>query len=267
MDEEFKESFGDFESPESWELENSFEGPLLFENSISEAKLNIESSEGMYLIGQIDFGFEDLPNWDKKLSELSWEKFPVPDIHIYAKDICAKKYPETNFNFPRMFTAKYSPDDKMWDAFNGYYNDLDSAHNEMRRNYVDSSGNIFNQNIIHPCVHFLYILKKCFQDAGFSLKGDVLSDAMFQDAWVFSGTEYFNKISQFKSGFTVSMNDYYKTEGVVWYGEWINGMYFQRFYTRYFYSEEIPLDFSDKVFINGRFKMKVWNSTNLRCKI
>lgn len=267
QEEEFKEAFGDFESYETFGVDNIISGPLLFENSLTDAKLNIESIEGKYLTGQIDFGFEDLPNWDKKLSELNWEKFAVPDIHIYARETCSKTYPQTNFNFPRMNTSKYSPTEKMWDAFNGYYNDLDSSYNEMRRNYVDSSGNIFNQNIIHPCIHFIYLLKKCFQDAGFALKGEVLTDPMFQNAWVFSGTEYFNKISQFLTGFSMSMNDYYKQENVIHYNEWINGLFFTRFYPRYFYSEDVPLDFSDKVFINGKFRVKVRDRTNLKCKI
>lgn len=267
QEEEFKNTFGDFESYETFGVDNIIPGPLLFENSLTDAKLNIESIEGKYLTGQIDFGFEDLPNWDKKLSELNWEKFSVPDIHIYARETCSKTYPQTNFNFPRINTTKYSQSEKMWDAFNGYYNDLDSSYNEMRRNYVDSSGNIFNQNIIHPCIHFIYLLKKCFQDAGFALKGEVLTDPMFQNAYVFSGTEYFNKISQFLSAFTMSMNDYYKTENFVHYTEFINGLLFTRYYPRYFYSEEVPLDFADKVFINGKFRIKVRDRTNLTCKI
>lgn len=267
VDEEFIASFGDYESYESWTLTNTAPWTLLFENYLSEAKLEIESIEGKYLTGQIDFGFEDLPNWDKKLSELSWEKFAVPDIHIYAKDICSKKYPQTNFNFPRIFTPKYSPEEKMWDAFNGYYNDLDVVAGSMKKNYVDSAGNIFNQNIIHPCIHFLYLLKKCFIDAGFTLKGDILTDPMFQDAWVFSGTEYFGKVSQFQNAFSVSMNDYYKTEDVINYTETINGLLFTRYYPRYFYSETINLDFNDKIFINGKFKIKVRDRTNLKCKI
>lgn len=267
IDEEFIQSFGDYESYESWALDNNIEGTLFFENYLSEAKLDIQSVEGKYLAGQIDFGFEDLPNWEKKLSELSWEKFSVADIHVYAKDVCAKKYPQTNFNFPRIFTSKYSPDEKMWDAFNGYYNDLNVSANEMRRNYVDSSGNIFNQNIIHPCVHFIYMLKKCFLDAGFTLKGEILTDPMFQDAWVFSGTEYFGKVSQFQNSFKLNMNDFYKKEQTYWYSVNYNGILQGYYYNRFFYSEDVPLDFTDKVFVNGRFKMKVLQKTNLKCKI
>ncbi len=267
MDEEFINSFGDFDSYETYGLNSNIEGYLLFENYLHEARLIIESIEGKYLTGQIDFGFEELPNWDKKLSELNLEQFDVNDIYIYAKETCSKKYPQTNFNFPRIYTPKYSPDEKIWDAFNGYYNDLESSGAEMIRNYVDGSGEIFNRNLIHPCVHFFYLLKKCFQDVNLILKGDVLTDPMFEFAWIFSGTEYFNKTSQFFNNFTISINDYDSMEEIKWYGEWINGMYFDRFINKYTYFEDIPLNFTDKVFINGKFRAKVWQKTTLKFKI
>jgi hypothetical protein len=262
MDEEFIAAFGDYESYESTDLESKIDGYLLFENNLHEASLTIESTEGKYLTGQIDFGFEELPNWKKKLSELTLEQFNVSDIYIYAKEICNKKYPQTNFNFPRIYTPKYSPEEKTWDAFNGYYNDLDSSGNEMIRNYVDSSGEIYNRNIIHPCVHFLYLLKKCFQDANLILKGDVMTDVMFQNAWVFSGTEYFNKVSQFQNNQSLSINDYESYENVT--------LYFSggpQVLPKYTYRLTIPLSFNDQVFINGKFRLKVRAQLNLKCWI
>lgn len=207
MDEEFKTSFGDYESYESYDLSGKIEGTLLFENKLHDAILYIESIEGNFLTGQIDFGFEDLPNWDKKLSELPLLKFTVPDIHIHAKEICAKKWPQTNYNFPRIYTTKYSPDNKVWDAFNGYLNDLKPDGSEMFRNYVDGAGNIFNQNIIHPCPHPIYLLKAGFLDAGLILKGEVLTDPMLQNKFIYSGTEYFVSKKQIRLGFNFSTSD------------------------------------------------------------
>lgn len=208
MNEEFINNFGDFESYDSLDLENTFEGTLLFENKIHEAKLVLSSVEGKLLTGQIDFGFEDLPNFSKKLSELPLEKFKVADIHLFAKDICAKKYPETNFNFPRMYTSKYSPDNSVWDAFDGYYNDLNPDGTEMRRNYIDGDSNIYNINIIHPCPHFLYVLKTGFSDVKLTLAGDILTDPIFAQRWIFSGTEYFSNLTQKRLGLTINPQEY-----------------------------------------------------------
>lgn len=204
INDEFINSFGDYESDDAYELDNTYEGTLLFEGKIHKAKLVLLSIEGKLLTGQIDFGFEDLPNFDKKLSELPLHKFEVPDIYTYAKDIASKKYPVTDFNFPRMYTKKYSPDQEVWDAFDGYYNDLNESGTEMRRNYIDNFGTIFNVNIIHPTPHLLYVLKTGFTDAGLTLSGDILTDPIFAQRWVFSGTEYFVSKQQRRYDFIFS---------------------------------------------------------------
>lgn len=208
MNEEFLKAFGDFESYDAEDLENTFEGTLLFENKTHQAKLALSNVEGKMITGQIDFGFEDLPNFNKKLSELPLEKFSVPDIYTYAKEVCAKKYPETNFNFPRMYTSKYPPDQKVWDAFDGYYNDIKADGTEMRRNYIDSLGEIFNVNIVHPTPHLLYVLKTGFADAGLILAGDILNDPIFSQRWIFSGTDYFTSKQQRRFGFDFSSAEY-----------------------------------------------------------
>ncbi len=208
MNEEFLTAFGDFESYDTADLENTFEGTLLFENRIHEAKLILSTVEGKMITGQIDFGFEDLPNFNKKLAELPLAKFAVTDIYLFAKDICTKKYPETNFNFPRMYTSKYPPDQKVWDAFDGYYNDLKADGTEMRRNYIDELGEIYNVNIIHPTPHFLYVAKTGFADVNLTLAGDILTDPIFAQRWMFSGTDYFVSKQQKRLGFKFTSAEY-----------------------------------------------------------
>lgn len=209
IDEEFKTAFGDYDSYDSYNLNKTIEGTLLFVGKIYNAKMEILSIEGNLLTGQIDFGFEDLPNFNKKLSELPLEKFKVADIHTFAAEISKKKYPATNYNFPRMYYGKYTPEDKLWDAYNGYINDLNEAGTAMRNNYVDQNdGEIYNVNIIHPCPHFLYVLKTGFADAGLTLKGEILNDEMLQQIWLFSGTEYFSRLTQRRVGLLISVMDY-----------------------------------------------------------
>lgn len=205
---EFLRNYGDYVSYETTDLQNKVPGYFQFENKVQEADLFIQSIEGHKITAQIDFGFEELPNFSKKLSELPLEKFDVPDIYTYATAICKKKWPETNFNFPRIYTEKYNPDSDPWKTFDGYYNDLKKDGTEMRRNYIDGNGTIFNVNIIHPCPHPLYLLKVGFQDAGFELTGDILSESNLQQKWVFSGTEYFSRLTQRRLGLTVAEMDY-----------------------------------------------------------
>lgn len=208
MDEEFKRTFGDYSADDAFELEKIITGNLLFENVYHEAKLEILSSEGNYLTGQIDFGFEEVPNFDKMLKNLPLEKFKVDNIHTYAADISGKKYPQTNFNFPRMYYDKFSPEDKVWDAYNGFINDLNDTGTAMRENYIDDLGNVFNQNIIHPVPHILYLLKTGFSDAGYQLSGDILTDPLLAQQWVFSGTDYFSRKTQRRFGFNFTSANY-----------------------------------------------------------
>ena len=201
MDEEFKRVFGDYSADDADELEKIISGQLLFENVYHEAKLEIVGSEGDYLTGQIDFGFEEIPNFDKMLKNLPLEKFKVDNIHTYASEIASKKYPQTNFNFPRLYYGKFSPEDKVWDAYNGFINDINNDGTGLRNNYIDELGNVFNVNIVHPMPHIVYLLKTGFKDAGYQLAGDILTDPLLAQQWVFSGTDYFSRKTQRRYGF------------------------------------------------------------------
>lgn len=205
---DFLEKYGDYVSYEAINLKNEIPCFLVLEGKIHDAKLFIQKIQGFNITAQIDYGFEELPNFDKKLSELPFEKFQVPDIHIFAKEICEKRYPETVFNFPRIYTKKYPVTDEVWKNFDGYYNDLKKDGTEMRRNYVDEVGGIWNVNIIHPCVHPLHILKIGFLDAGLTLEGDILTETNLQKKWVFSGTEYFSSLTQKRLGLVINPQEY-----------------------------------------------------------
>lgn len=199
---------GDYVSYETKNLQNRIPFLLLFENRIHDAFLNVQSGEGYNLTLQIDFGFEELPNAEKKLSELPYEKFTVNDIHTYAKSVCEKTWPLTNFNFPRIYTTEFPATDELWKNFDGYINDLEKDGSKMRKNYIDTDGTIRNINIIHPCPHPIYILKTGFKDAGFELAGDILTDSALANRWVYSGTEYFSRLTQRRYGLQISENDY-----------------------------------------------------------
>lgn len=258
-DAEFLAMYGDFVSYEANNLKNKFVGKLQFENRIHDAERFMQGGQGFTITNQIDFGFEELPNFGKKLSELPLEKFDVPDIHIYAKQICEKKWPETNFNFPRVYSKKYSPDQEMWSAFDGYYNDLKTDGSEMKKNYVDSSGNIFNINIIHPMVHPIYLLQKGFEDAGLQLDGDILEDPVLQKKWAFSGTEYFSKVNQFVNVKIVRSNE-------PTHQEWRYNVVVGKYLVSTYETQE-TLNFQDKVYANGTFRVKALKNTTMRFRI
>ena len=241
--EEISKKLGDYASFTTKNLKNKVDVFLEIEGKTHEAVLFILSQQGLKLFAQIDYGFEEIPNFSKKLSEIPYEKFSVPDIHVFAKTIAEKKWPQTNFNFPRVFTKKYAPTG-IWSSFDGYINDLKTDGTEMRRNYIDGTGNIFNINIIQPLPHLLYLLCKGFADAGYQLEGGIMQDPLL-DRWVFSGTQYFTTLQQRKSGLQISSFQNTSTIGP---------------YLRFDYN--IPIEKSGKYKITGVLQAKKKGSTN-----
>lgn len=231
MDDDFIRTFGDYISHENIDLEKFINGHLLFEGKMYEAKLEIISIEGIFLTGQIDFGFDQIPNYDKKLSELPLEVLEVTDIYNHAADIVSKKFPETNYNFPRIYTNKYSPTEVMWDAFEGYYNHTIIENGELKfaKNVFPTEQNnwtIDNVNIIHPCPYLLYLLSIGFADAGYELKGDIWLDENIKDKWVFSGGQYFKNQWILNKEILRINKSQYKTKNIIknppkTYGEYI----------------------------------------------
>lgn len=205
------EEFGDYLSYDSFNLNKIIPCKAEIEGNFQDAKLEILKVEGNTLVGQLDFGFDEIPNFDKPLKDFDYGVIEVEDIHTYAADICKKKYPETNFNFPRIYTKKYSPSDKMWDAFDGYYNDTVYTNEgvlRMRENIIYEDFEIDNVNIIHPCPHILYLIKKGFEDVGLILSGDILTDKNLEQRWVFSGGQYFDNRAQVIENLKVDNTSY-----------------------------------------------------------
>lgn len=264
LDDVFLNTFGDYSSYESKNLETNIEGLLFFEDQTYKAKLEIQSIEGNKLIGQIDFGLDQIPNFDKKLNELPVENFKVDNIYTHAESVISKQWPSTSYNFPRIFTKKYDQSNTMWNAFEGYYNDsvIENGSCKFKQNYIAGNGDINNLNIVHPCPHPIYLLKVGFADAGYDLIGDILIDPDLQNRWVFSGTEYFNLKSQTKVGVTTSPLDYDTDEPFVAY---VNGHTIKLRRRKYIKSlNSLP---KGNYSIVGAFDFKTYNGSTVELKI
>lgn len=256
VDDAFIHAFGDYLSDESKDAVTKIEGYLFHENKTHKAVLNIEEGEDGVLMAQIDYGLEEIPNFNKKLSELPLEKFTVPDIHLHAAAVMQKTWPQTNYNFPRIYTERYDQDSEVWDAFEGYYNNtrIESGNLVVPNNYVDSGGNIFNINIIHPCPHPIYLLKVGFKDAGFDLVGDILSDPDLQKRWVFSGTEYFSMKAQTRLYAEATQMDYYFDEA---YSVFRNGVWWNMRKRRY--NRTLSNLLQGNYIVKGAFRVKAFH--------
>lgn len=195
MDRDLKVQMGNYTALEAVNLKSKHEGYHVFEGKINSAVLEIIEVNGETVRAQIDSGLDELPNFEKKLSELPLEKFNVSNIYSHANSICVKSYPETNYNFPRVIYDKHSEDEAGWEYFNKFINDRKEGYfvnnNELSQ---DGPGTYHvNRNIIQPMPYLLYLLKIGFQDAGFQLQGEILEDEDLKQRVVYSTKEYFKK--------------------------------------------------------------------------
>lgn len=207
IDRDLKTTIGNFSSLNINGLKGSYDGFLVFEGKVNVAKLEIIEVTGDMVSAQIDAGFEELPNFGKKLSELPLENKGVGNIYNHAEIICKKQYPEVNYNFPRVIYNKHSSDEKGWELFNGFLNDRKTnvsifspgtSSSFVTNNELDQDGagtGHKNRNIIHPMPYLLYVLKAGFLNAGFELKGEILNDEDFYQCVLFSNKEYFQKVN------------------------------------------------------------------------
>lgn len=189
MDSDLRLTIGNYTSLNTMNLAGKYEGWHIVEGKIHKGTLEILEVKGNLIEAQIDSGFEELPNFWKKLSQLPLNKgiAPITDIYQHAQEVIGKKYPEVAYNFPRVIYNKHNSSETGWEHFNQFIND--------RRNGVfvtnDESGEHKNRNIIHPMPYLLYVLKVGFADAGYELQGDILEDADFQQRVIYCLREDF----------------------------------------------------------------------------
>lgn len=192
--EDLKRMFGDLSDPNILSSKKSDEGFLNVEGEIFPAVINFISCKNKVLKYQFEFGYESIPVFDKKLSEFDLPIIEPANIYDFIDSNLSKKYPETNVCFPAVFTDKFN--DKADDAsftFKGIYNEMYSGG--VLRNEITSAG-FQNRNILKPYIYLMYILNKGFEEAGFLLKGDILTDPDFLYAALAHETDFFETVEQ-----------------------------------------------------------------------
>lgn len=158
---------------------------------IEECQLIVLEFDGKNMSLQLVLGFEDFPNFDKKLSELPLFKLKLSGQTLYqhANSLVNKTYPETNYTFPAVHTDLISTDNYLFSAFKGTYNLYQNG--SFVKNNNDEQ--IYNYNILEPAVSYLYILITGFSAAGYTLQGDILNDSLLKKTFIFKGNTYSNE--------------------------------------------------------------------------
>lgn len=162
---------------------------------LSPAILEVEQIQGRKMQITISWGFEEFPSWNKKLSELPLDKFEVANIYTHAAGIISQTYPAVNYNFPQIHTDKIDTDDDIWFAFEKILNNFkDGAFLE---NYVDTIEDItYNKNIMQPLPYLVHVLKKGFEDGGYTLDGSFINHPLIKKICLYSDATYFTTFEQ-----------------------------------------------------------------------
>jgi len=185
-----------------------FEGYLLHFGGESDAVLIIERIKGRRAQGKFRFGFEEFPNYDKKLSELPLQKFVLTEpMNDYALGIIPQAYPAVNFNFPQIILDSIDTASNQWQAFEGIINNY--VGSAFLINEYDAVNDIeINRNIMQPLPYLLHILKTGFADKGLALSGDILEDPEFKQAVLPMKSEHYSTVSPNTNEFSLNTSEY-----------------------------------------------------------
>jgi hypothetical protein len=171
-------------------VETYFDLLYVHNDKIHQAILEIESYQ-QRLSCTLRFGFEQLPSFDKKLSELSLDKFTLPEgttIYEHAETVITQTFPAVNYNFPQIHIDKYDPTDELWPNFAGIINNRVSGAFLINEVIADET---FNRNVMQPLPYWIHILQRGMIDAGFILSGKILTDPRLQKACLFGDVDYY----------------------------------------------------------------------------
>ncbi|MRM84378.1 hypothetical protein [Riemerella anatipestifer] len=245
---DFLSSFGQYSSLNNIRLKRYHEGIHQFEGRLRKGKLEVLEFKKEMLKIQIDSGFETLPNFEKPLSELPLLNIVVDDIYNHANDIVTKKYPETVYNFPKLYTDEYNLQDEAYKYFDSFINNRNNQEGRttkgFSRNRLENEVDVYNKNIIHPLPYLLYVLTVGFSDAGFRLEGEILEDEYLKYRLIWSGKPYHTSGDQKEHRLNVYSEEYLNqnVNGNLYFGEW---------------QKEILIDAPGKYNIKGHFQTQI----------
>lgn len=159
----------------------------------SRAIFEIEEIDGDRLTFTLRYGFDEFPNFQKKIAELPFDPVVVADIYQHAAVVITQGYPTVKYNFPQIHVDKVEDplESDVWFAFENILNNYKSGaflENEVIEDIA------YNRNIIQPLPYVLYVLEVGFKEAGFKLRGSAVNHPLLQRMLLYSEKEYYKVI-------------------------------------------------------------------------
>lgn len=218
--EDLDKAFGFISIFNSGDIQTYFEVKYIHDDTIEEAIFEIEQIQ-QKVSCTLSYGFDQLPSWDKKLSELSLEKFVLPTgttIYNFANTIVSQTWPAVNYNFPQVHTDIYDILEYPWASFKQIINYRPS--NQFSMNSVSNNGIETTRNIIQPLPYWLHILQRGMIDSGYTLSGNILNDEKLKKACLFSNVDYYQYNEPTSEVIEADYNLPTSTDTVNLFGSW-----------------------------------------------
>lgn len=206
---ELNVQLGNITDDNSQDIETYYEGIYVDGDTMEKAILEIEESPVSTLLSAtLRYGFEELPSFNKKLSELSLYQNTVDNIYTHAANVITKTWPEVNYNFPQIHTDQIDTDNETWFAFEKKLNNYVSG--AFVQNYIDTGDNLYyNKNIMQPLAYVLHIFARGFADDGYVLAGgDVYENPIFKKMLLFGDVDYYSSFPSESLELLVKSNEY-----------------------------------------------------------
>jgi hypothetical protein len=161
-----------------------------------DAVLSIDKITGLQIDLSFKYGFDEYPNFSKELSSLPLEDKDVFGLRQDANSLSDIYWPNTNYKYPSVLVPQDILDNDLgrFDAFEGVINLFESG--VFVENTFDTETNIAsNRTVLQPFPYLLHVLQVGFEDAGFTLSGDVLADQKLQKLLFGKLAEYYINFS------------------------------------------------------------------------
>lgn len=211
LTDELEQQF-DFISDYNTSVNTIYDVTYVHNGKQEKAKLEITQIIGVKMSAVLQYGFDEFPSFNKKLSELSLDNFDLPvgtDIYEHANDVVPQTWPTVNYNFPQIHVDKYDTSEDFYTHFEKIINNRKSGL--FVKNTFNPENNVsYNKNIIQPLPYALHVLTRGFLDGGCVLAGNVLTDALLNRATIYSDVEYFkNNDGVVTDAITIYHNEYF----------------------------------------------------------
>ena len=185
LTQELDQAFGMISNINSFLESRSFDVKLHKMNEVFDAELIIESYEDGVMQLSFKYGFEDYPNFNTNLRLLKLEKRTVASLSFDSNTVINQSYPQTNYKYPSVIINPQDlPNNSgRFDEFLGLINNKDGS-TYIQNSFDDEENKPLNLNIFQPFPYLMHVLKKGFEDAGFTLSGDILEDEKLKEVLV-----------------------------------------------------------------------------------